>query len=316
MSRFPTLEIRELREEFCEFILRDTDVSIVNALRRVMIAWVPTIAIDHVEFQINTSVLTDDFIAHRLGMIPFKSGKLTSSTKSRYEHFDIDNILELNFSLNVRCLDSEETIYVTSNDLHIDSKFPSIFPVDYNPKLGRKNLLTIKNQIPIVICKLRSGQQLKLKAYATRGFGKDHVKWSPVSTAVFQFSPEIEINEIVAGNLNKDQKVRFINHCSGKSEKKWAIEGGKRKLFRLNPLNYFLELTDPEVYSYDGDCLKEAERMGFRELIKIKPLQNRFVFRLQTTRALSASEVIQDSFDYLVGRLREMLNEVSRKTKD
>ncbi|CAG8645533.1 4834_t:CDS:2, partial [Acaulospora colombiana] len=52
-----------------------------NALRRIMISEVATIAIDIVEFELNTSVLADEFIAHRLGLIPLDS---TEAEKIKY----------------------------------------------------------------------------------------------------------------------------------------------------------------------------------------------------------------------------------------
>ena len=65
IRRLPDLKIRELREDYCEFVLSNTDVSMANALRRVMLVEVPTIAIDLVEIEQNTTVLNDEFIAHR-----------------------------------------------------------------------------------------------------------------------------------------------------------------------------------------------------------------------------------------------------------
>ena len=65
LSRLPDLKIRELRESYCEFVLSSTDVSVANALRRVMLVDVPTIAVDLVEIEQNTTVLNDEFIAHR-----------------------------------------------------------------------------------------------------------------------------------------------------------------------------------------------------------------------------------------------------------
>lgn len=72
-QRHPNVKIRRLTDDYCEFVLSDTDVSMANALRRVMIAEVPTIAIDLVEFDNNTTVLNDEFLAHRLGLVPLVS---------------------------------------------------------------------------------------------------------------------------------------------------------------------------------------------------------------------------------------------------
>lgn len=65
-ARKPHLQLRELSEESCAFTLTGTDASVANAMRRVMFAQVPTIAIDLVEVEANTSVLNDEFIAHRM----------------------------------------------------------------------------------------------------------------------------------------------------------------------------------------------------------------------------------------------------------
>ena len=69
----PKIEILKLDKSRIIFVLSNVDISVANALRRVMIAEVPTLAIDEVDIEINNTVLHDEFIAHRLGLIPLFS---------------------------------------------------------------------------------------------------------------------------------------------------------------------------------------------------------------------------------------------------
>jgi DNA-directed RNA polymerase II subunit RPB3 len=69
----PEVNIKTTTADSMQLILRNTDISIVNALRRVILADTPTMAIDFVEIDENTSALHDEFIAHRLGLIPLVS---------------------------------------------------------------------------------------------------------------------------------------------------------------------------------------------------------------------------------------------------
>lgn len=88
-KRQPKIEIMEMKPDSMTFVLSKTDTSVANALRRVMISEVATMAIDLVEIEENSSVLTDEFIAHRLGLIP-----LTSLTADKFNYTRVFNFCE------------------------------------------------------------------------------------------------------------------------------------------------------------------------------------------------------------------------------
>ncbi|ORZ05208.1 RNA polymerase Rpb3/Rpb11 dimerization domain-containing protein [Absidia repens] len=190
----PTIAIRELTKESINFVLTDTDLSVANSLRRVMIAEVPTVAIDMVEIETNTTVLADEFLAHRLGMVPIDSReveKLRYTRDCTCSQYCPECSVEL--TLHVKCTE-DRTKEVTSRDLVTSN--PAFIPVAQD-----------KNDTGILLVKLRKGHELKLKCIAKKGVAKEHAKWSPVSGVAFEYDPH--------------NKLRHTTYWFEESEAEW-----------------------------------------------------------------------------------------------
>ncbi|KAG2226328.1 hypothetical protein INT45_006000 [Circinella minor] len=172
----PSISIRSLTKDHIDFVLSDTDLSVANALRRVMIAEVPTVAIDMVEIETNSTVLADEFIAHRLGMVPIDSRdveKLRYTRDCTCSQYCPECSVEL--TMHVKCTD-DRTKTVTSRDL-------------ISSNLTFAPVLQDKNDAGVMLVKLRKGHELKLKCIAKKGVAKEHAKWSPVSGVAFEYDP-------------------------------------------------------------------------------------------------------------------------------
>lgn len=76
----------------------------------------PTIAIDLVDFENNTSVLNDEFIAHRLGLIPLVSDKARMMSMPYEDVGDAMDSGVVEFSLDVKCTD-DQALEVLDTDL-------------------------------------------------------------------------------------------------------------------------------------------------------------------------------------------------------
>ena len=67
------IDIQHKSEEELQFDMIGVDAAIANAYRRIMIAEVPIMAIEKVYMMNNTSLMPDEVLAHRMGLIPIKA---------------------------------------------------------------------------------------------------------------------------------------------------------------------------------------------------------------------------------------------------
>ena len=171
-----------------DFTLRNTDLALANSLRRAILAEVPTMAIDLVEVEANTSVLADEFIAHRLGLIPLNSKNVEEVLYTR--DCDCDQYCDqcsVTLTLLARCT-GDEIMKVYARDLAITSG-------QANEYVG-KPVITDPEGLGSVIAKLRKGQEIKMTCIAKKGIAKEHAKWAPTSAIGFEYDPHNKLKHL------------------------------------------------------------------------------------------------------------------------
>jgi DNA-directed RNA polymerase subunit D len=171
------ISILEKDDTYMRFLVQGVDIPYMNALRRLALSEVPCMAIDEVVILENSSVLQDEMIAHRLGLVPLKtdldSYNLPEECPCKSE-FGC-NLCRVTLAVDVEAKDGPRTVY--SGDL--TSENPTIKPVS--------------DKVPIL--KLAKGQKIKLEAYARLGKGRAHAKWQPVSMCTYKYYPKIRISK-------------------------------------------------------------------------------------------------------------------------
>jgi DNA-directed RNA polymerase subunit D len=150
------VEIIKQAENEVMFTVEGIGPALANAIRRAAMFEVPTLAIEDVYFSKNSSVLYDEIVAHRLGLVPLKTD---------LKSYNLPSACTCKGKLCAKCsvkgtLKAKGPVTVYAEDLKF--KDPSV------------KALHLK--IPIV--KLLEGQELELEFAAVLGQGKEHTKWS------------------------------------------------------------------------------------------------------------------------------------------
>jgi DNA-directed RNA polymerase subunit D len=193
------MKIIEKSENKVKILLEGSTPAFANALRRISMNEVPTMATDFVDIETNTSGLFDEVLAHRIGLIP-----LTYDTKI----YNVKGDCKCKGKGCVQC----EVVLV------VDKTGPCIVKAG-DMKSTATDVKASDPEIPIV--ELLDGQCVKFEATAVLGFGRDHIKWQ-ASISGYRASPNVRVNsekadtkivEICPTNVfeKKDGKVKVKN---------------------------------------------------------------------------------------------------------
>lgn len=211
----------------------------------------------------NTSVLYDETIAHRLGLIPLKTDL---DAYVLPEECDCKSELgcskcRASFTLEVEA--SDEPVMVYSSHLKPEG--------DVTPVSGN---------IPIV--KLGAEQKLRIEAYARLGKGLEHAKWQPVSASAYKYLPSVTLNP---DNLSNPEEV--IQVCP-------------TDVFIRDPEEK-IAVRDEMACTLCMDCVHKAVPVDSKKSppIKIEGDENSFIFYVESTGAIPPKRIIGEAASIL-----------------
>jgi DNA-directed RNA polymerase subunit D len=282
------LEVRELTDTKCSFVVDDLRTDVLNTIRRTLISEVPKMAIDEVEFHMgpirdeegneydSNSALFDEMIAHRLSLVPIPTD---------LEHFTFRDQCECGGSGCPHCT----IIYV------MNKKGPcTVYSGDLQP-LGDMSLRIKEELIPVV--KLKEKQALLIYATAVMGRGKDHAKWQPVTICGYMNYPKLIVNNDVKID-DPDAVVEVFPEGVLQNSK------GKLVVKDLRPL----EKKDPSYY--DSPVL-DAMDGSEKKIVEISYEENKFVFTFETDGSIPAKDALNYALNHLNEKYEFLRDEIS-----
>ena len=259
------IEVLEKDDTNFRVIIRDADVTLMNALRRIALAEVPSMAIEEVVMIENSAILQDEIISHRLGLTPLKTDLDTYNLPEDCTCQSEFGCSQCRVTLTLDAESKEGTRTVYSGELI--SENPDVMPVS--------------DKIPII--KLAKGQKLKLEAYARLGKGKAHAKWQPVSVCAYKYFPRIEVTSKSCEDCQK-----CVDICP---KKVFTIKENKVDIRDLLQCNLCMDCVEA--------CPKEPKN------IKVDWEKNAFIMNIESTGVLPPERILQEATKILDKQLKE-----------
>ena len=275
-----------------KFELSNTELHVANALRRIIISEVPTMAIEIVEVTENTSPLNDEFISHRLGFVPLMSrhvDEFDSHDMCKCEGFCAK--CSVRYHLYKKCPPDQDNCDVTSNDIKLEPGQPGInqdvTPVRYTDSKGNE-------EHPILIMKLSKNQIIDFTLIAKKGIGRKHAKWSPVATCIMRAEPIVE--------LDQDK----INQKMSLEHRKELVKRCPRKVFAFKELRTVVEIENADACNLCNECIKftQEEEVQIDNAITIDEKEDKFIFTVESTGALPPEDIVLKAFEVLARKCK------------
>jgi len=271
-------------DESLVFDMVGVDAPIANALRRILISEVPTVAIEKVFIYNNTSIMQDEVLAHRLGLVPIKVDprRFVYKNKLVADYTSSETVV---FRLEKKCTRNPDP---NAEEKYLNSAVHSRDLI-WVPQAEQAEEFAEDPARPvhedILLVKLRPGQEVVLEAYCEKGVGKDHAKFSPVATATYRLLPEISFKEDITGN-DADE---LVNLCPMKV---FDIEdlgkAGKRAI-----------VARPRNCTMCRECIRPAK---FTDKIQLGRVKDHFIFSVESTGVLPPRVLFQEAVKELIAK--------------
>ncbi|ORY45438.1 DNA-directed RNA polymerase [Leucosporidium creatinivorum] len=263
--------LNSLSPSTLEFDLVGVDASVANALRRIVISEVPTVAIETVYVWNNTSIVQDEVLAQRLGLIPLAIDPRKLQLKqARCERRKDVKKGELDPAKIYTGAD------VLSSQIEFDPKGSQAESFAQNPPRAAVG--------GILLAKMRGGQEIVAELHCNKGIGKEHAKWSPVATASYRLLPTISVLDDIPPALQPKFQACFP---SGVID----ISSGQ------------VVVANPRADTVSREVLRHPEFEGKVELGRVR---DHFIFSIESAGQYPPEELVPEAIGVLLAKIRDV----------
>lgn len=288
--RMPKIKVTLATPELVKFTLTDTDVSMANAVRRIILAEIPTMAIEIVNVDDNETSLFDEFIAHRMGLLPLVSHSAGDIPPDGgfVEYKDcscFDGCPYCTVEFKVDVTNTEDRVMAIT---HFDVENTGKFKRDDLPPSDQVACVPFRNneldettdlrENGILIAKMKKDNHLRMTCQARKGIAKYHSKWMPVATCLYQFQPRLDLHRETIDSLSLDDKIDFVQACP-------------RKVFNLD-IEDKVQVERLQDCIFCDECTSKARQYGKKEMVTIKMDANMFHFTVESVTEMGPRSAI------------------------
>ncbi|XP_057703414.1 DNA-directed RNA polymerases I and III subunit RPAC1 [Corythoichthys intestinalis] len=294
------IDVAQMTDNLMEFDMVGIDAAIANAFRRILLAEVPTMAIEKVFIYNNTSIVQDEVLAQRLGLIPIKADPFLFEYKTIDKDSaeeDVSEIDTIQLSLKVKCTRNVKASKDSSDpqELYLNNKVYSR-DIKWVPIGNQADVFADSSIGPvhddILIALLRPGQELDIVMHCVKGIGKDHAKFSPVATASYRLLPEITLLDTVQG-----EKAERLKRCFSQGVIELEEVNGS-KIAKV--VNSRLDTCSREVLRHDD----------LKNVVKLGRVRDHFIFSVESTGILPPNVLVAEAIKVLMAKCQRLLNEL------
>ena len=266
------INVKKITDKSLEFVVKNGHLEVMNSLRRVILAEVPTIAPKYDQYKVddplhndvvikeNTGVLHDQIMGHRISLLPIHMDALAISNHKRDDYkfvFDSTNSTKV-------------PIYITTADIVVYDRDSSPLNSQQRDMLLPPDPFTGDHPI---VARLKPGEVFKAEFYGRKGIARENARWSSASTCAMM--------NVVDDETSQEKLKEKLEGQEDESK----IREIREQHSMLDKYRYFKkdELGDPSEIS----------------------------FNIESECGMSAAEIVASAFDVLLDKISIMSTSMS-----
>lgn len=286
----PRVRVLESTRDVIRLELEGVGRAYANGLRRAIYGDVPSLAVDAAFFASNNTSFTEEFLAHRLGLVPIRTEQGLDAVEYWYDctrpHCAERACPNCTYEGRlVMANGGSEPLLVTDRDIQLPEGLATLSQLGWRP--------------PIPLLKLAPHEDVDVRLWIVKGKGKLHAKWCPAACAVVRPAPRVVLSSELSRAIEDDLEAVQAYFATICPQSVFALDG--RRVLVVNE----------DRCLFCNDCFDVPLRLRparvLRHVAAPAPRPDAFLLTIESHGAIPAPDIFRLACVELRRRAQEVL---------